>query len=114
MNLYTSQFKLYGSSPHAVSIARRSPKWFDGRKYLSLAPSGILIGAFASGDIDEYDFAVWYDAEVLYRMTTRRITNNLKDGDILLCYEDADQFCHRHLVREWLNKNGIETEELRG
>ena len=35
-----------------------------------------------------------------------------KDIDIaLLCYEKPDDFCHRHLVADWLNKNGYKCEE---
>lgn len=30
----------------------------------------------------------------------------------LLCYEKPDDFCHRHLVADWLRKNGYECEEL--
>ena len=29
----------------------------------------------------------------------------------LICYEKPTDFCHRHLVADWLNKNGIECEE---
>jgi uncharacterized protein (DUF488 family) len=36
----------------------------------------------------------------------------LHDGDVLLCYEAPNQFCHRHLVAAWLRKHGITVEEL--
>lgn len=29
----------------------------------------------------------------------------------LICYEKPSDFCHRHLVADWLNKNGIPCEE---
>ena len=30
---------------------------------------------------------------------------------VLLCYEKPGDFCHRQLVAEWLNRNGISVEE---
>ena len=30
----------------------------------------------------------------------------------LVCYEKPSDFCHRHLVADWLNKNGYDCEEL--
>jgi SAM-dependent methyltransferase len=29
----------------------------------------------------------------------------------LICYEKPSDFCHRHLVADWLNENGIECKE---
>ena len=31
---------------------------------------------------------------------------------VLLCYEKADAFCHRHLVSDWLHSYNIDCEEL--
>ena len=41
---------------------------------------------------------------------------NSVDDDIgkeicLICYEKPSDFCHRHLVADWLNKNGFECKE---
>ena len=30
----------------------------------------------------------------------------------LVCYEKPSDFCHRHLVADWFNKNGIECKEF--
>jgi len=30
----------------------------------------------------------------------------------MLCYETPEKFCHRHLVAEWLTKNGITVKEV--
>lgn len=39
---------------------------------------------------------------------------NVGENDIaLICYEKPSDFCHRHLVAEWLNKNGFQCEEWR-
>ena len=37
-----------------------------------------------------------------------------KSTDIaLVCYEKPGDFCHRHLVAEWLNNNGCKCEEFK-
>jgi uncharacterized protein (DUF488 family) len=35
------------------------------------------------------------------------------ENAILLCYENADSFCHRQLVAKWLNDNGYFIEEYK-
>ena len=52
----------------------------------------------------------------LSRMDPEPIIDELKDaaGDrdiYLLCYEKPSDFCHRHIVAEWLKQNNIECEE---
>ena len=32
---------------------------------------------------------------------------------VLLCYEKPADFCHRHLVAQWLIQNGFECEEYK-
>lgn len=42
------------------------------------------------------------------------LTLNFDSEDIaLICYEKPSDFCHRHLVAEWLNQNGFKCEEWR-
>jgi len=37
---------------------------------------------------------------------------NINGKDIaLICYEKPSDFCHRHLVAEWLKQNGFQCEE---
>ena len=36
------------------------------------------------------------------------------DNSILLCYEDNNQFCHRHIVAAWLEITlGVEVKEVK-
>lgn len=32
---------------------------------------------------------------------------------VLLCYEKPTDFCHRHLVAQWLIENGFECKEYK-
>ena len=37
---------------------------------------------------------------------------NVGENDIaLICYEKPSDFCHRHLVADWFNKNGVYCKE---
>ena len=31
---------------------------------------------------------------------------------VLLCYEPAGEFCHRHVLSAWLRRQGVEIREL--
>ena len=47
-----------------------------------------------------------------HKNTTFKAINNDSNKDIcLMCYEKPSDFCHRHLVANWLNENGIECKE---
>ena len=35
------------------------------------------------------------------------------DNAVMLCYEKPGDFCHRHLIADWITKNtGITVEEV--
>lgn len=39
---------------------------------------------------------------------------NVGENDIVpICYKKPSDFCHRHLVADWLNQNGFKCEEWR-
>ena len=38
-------------------------------------------------------------------------TTNIIPHIALICYEKPTDFCHRHLVADWFNKNGIRCKE---
>ena len=49
------------------------------------------------------------NAESVYR-DLEKLSNG--DDCVLLCYEKSGDFCHRHLVANWLSDNlGIEVKE---
>jgi hypothetical protein len=108
--IYTSNFSRCGSDNRAVSIALKSPDWYKGREYKRLAPPYWLLEDYHKNkDIESYSF--YYYSDVLSRLNPCEIVNELGDDVILLCWESPSDFCHRHLVSEWLNKEldlGIE------
>ena len=100
--IYTSYFGSkkwnYGN---AVSIARYSPRWYQGHIYEPLFPTDRILKMYHTGMLTDKGYADMYYEQVLLHLNPNDIYNDL-DGKILLCYEKPDDFCHRHLVAQWL------------
>jgi len=114
--LFTSYFgkvKKLGSKYKYYSIARITPKWFDGERMEDLAPSYNLLNAYKRG-MDEITFSRKYLGEInqiLDMDVIRRIADS-KERIVLLCYERSEDFCHRHILAEFLRRRGISVREV--
>lgn len=121
--IYTSYFAKLKSLPDniiPISICGKAPDWYKGLQYKKLAP--------------KYDFFMkWkenHDNDYYIKCFNEQVLNTLKADDVvfeltdivyyikgtdmdiaLICYEKPSDFCHRHLVADWLNKNGFECKE---
>lgn len=129
--IYTSYFgnikKIKAKMPQLVlvSIAGKTPDWFDGKKLPELAPKYDWWKEWkdkycdANGISTEKGYTFYtqmYYETVLSETDPESIATKLKtiaDGkDVcLLCYETPENFCHRQLVAEWLNNAGIACTE---
>ena len=118
MKIYTSYFgnlKALGKAGiMPVSIARYSPKWFDGPRYTVVAPTSYML----SGACSHEEYLVRYD-EILKRLDASSVVASI-DGigrgrDVALCcYEKPGDFCHRHLTARWLSENtGVDVWEVK-
>ena len=115
MKIYTSYFGNYQNfgDKKPVSIALYSPTNFKGIRYIALAPTKEIL-EFKNNE-DGYTKLF---KKKLYKMTASSVYAQLKlfsenKDVVLLCYEKPPQFCHRHLVAEWLEKElNIEVKEL--
>lgn len=107
-----------------IAICGGIPKWYKGLWYKKLAPKWSFFnewknGTEYKGDNDYY--ICHFNNEVLDKLSVLQVIEDLqkiantKDTDkiILLCYEKPGDFCHRHLVADWLTKNGLKTIELK-
>lgn len=118
--IFTSYFaKLREILPNFVPIAicRYPPKWYRGLIYKELAPSSNLLNTWNGGGITAEDYIRIYETEVLNHLNPHTVVSELTkmaDGHdiVLLCYEKTGDFCHRHLVADWLNSAGYECEEM--
>jgi uncharacterized protein YeaO (DUF488 family) len=58
-----------------------------------------------------------FNDEVLANLSPHQVVSDFhylsKGKDVvMLCYEKSDDFCHRHLVAEWLTNAGYPVEEM--
>ncbi|MDD2904187.1 MAG: hypothetical protein PHU44_17305 [Syntrophales bacterium] len=106
--MHTSNFwRFYRSEDlRLVSIALKTPEWFQGRRYPALAPTRKML------KMCEVKYREAYQ-KILERLDPRQVYEDLGPDAILLCWEQPGEFCHRRLVAEWLEKHlGVEVPEL--
>lgn len=103
-----------------ISISKDSGKdaGFIGKAMLELAPKENFFRTWRNnrGVISEEENTRYYIQEyykqVLSKVDIEELLKNEKDP-ILLCYEDSSDFCHRHVVAEFIKmKYGIEVPEI--
>lgn len=110
--MHTSYFSKSSKYPCAVSIARRSPDSYTGRRYSLLAPDKWFFLEYKDKH-DQNLFTERYYREVLGKLDPVAVAEELGSNAVLLCWEKSDVFCHRHLVAEWLRSGaGIIIDEL--
>lgn len=90
-----------------VSIARVTPQGlYNVPCLVELAPSYSLIQAIKTGAITEEEYTEAYK-RMLSKLDKQEILSKLSEfGDsnklVLCCYEKPEDFCHRHIVADWL------------
>jgi hypothetical protein len=105
--IQTSYFGRAAALPNAVAISQGIPKWYNGARYKSLAPSWDTIHLK-----DPELYKKRYYQEVLSKLDPERVAADL-EGCILLCHEKDSTFCHRRIVAEWLEAAlGIKVPEM--
>ena len=115
MMIYTSYFGNWRNFPEgsvAISITQFPPKTWKGLELRSLAPSEQTLRQFKNKEIDETIFAYQYltglnkDSNLKERVRALLMHLNQEHGNVVLCcYETANDFCHRHLLADWLDLN---------
>ena len=123
--------KKYKDQIYSISGDRGRAVDYKGKCYPALAPKRDFWEVWHSniGKISERENAKYYIdkyyEEVLSKLDVNKVYKEL-DESILLCYEDARAFCHRHIVAAWFElmlgvrvpevkiKNGSLVEAPRG
>lgn len=113
MTFYTSYFARSCNHPNALSISCSVPKWYNGRQNKLVAPSWELVNGIKSGTITREEYTKTYLAK-LNRLGIDKVISTLQDGDVLLCWEASGDFCHRHILAEWLRQYGHTVTEIGG
>lgn len=119
MKIYTSYYAKSKKIPAdivRISIAAKAPQYYDGIEYKKVSPKyGFFMKWKENHDNDFY--VEHFYSEVLGILNPKTVyqdLENLSGGKdcVLLCYEKSTDFCHRHLVADWLNKQlNLEIEE---
>lgn len=119
--IYTSYFAKLKSLPDniiPISICGKAPDWYKGLQYKKLAPKHNFFMEWKKTHDNNY-YIKCFKEQVTDKLDILEVIRNLIDiSDIntdknicLLCYEKPSDFCHRHLVAQWLNDNGFECAE---
>lgn len=120
--IYTSYFAELKNLPSnivPIAICGGDPDWYTGLKYRKLAPKYKFFMEWKQNKDNDF-YIEHFNNEVLINLVPEEVEKQLydllpadkKDCDIaLICYEKPNEFCHRHLVADWFNENGIPCEE---
>lgn len=95
-----------------VGIALYKPKWFAGETYGPLCPTPVI---FQIEDKGVYERAYYEHLLELDADTVVAELMEISGGKplVLMCYERPGDFCHRQIVRDWLQSCGHDVEEFR-
>lgn len=119
--IYTSYFaKLKSLPPNIIliSICGKAPNWYTGFQYKKLAPKYDFFMKWKDNHDNDY-YIKCFNEQVLDKLNAAevvldfsRILLSIGKSDVcLICYEKPNEFCHRHLVADWLNREGFECRE---
>ena len=120
--IYTTYFSNLINLPDNVipiSICGKPPYWWRGREYKKLAPKYEFFKVWKQTHDNDY-YVEQFNKQVLNNLNSAQVVNELfqmvpNDYTVaLVCYEKPNQFCHRHLVADWLRSAGYEVSEYRG
>lgn len=100
-----------------VCVAGYAPKFFfdvDGARFMpDLAPRKDWFWEWKNKHLSNDWYIEKYNETVLSKLNPNKVIEDLGDNAVMLCYEKPGDFCHRHLIADWISKNtGITVEEV--
>ena len=113
-NWKTNLFKTY-----AISGNRGKDANYQGNSYPKLAPKlsfwkqwHINIGKISEEENNRY-YVKEYWKQVLSKLDPQEVYDEL-DHSTLLCYENNNEFCHRHIVAAWFEIHlGVKVNDVK-
>lgn len=135
--IYTTYFDQLGNLPTnivPVSIARKPPIWYNGLDYKKLAPTEEILTQWKKSMRDQNaqrEYINKFMPVVLKPLSVKKVLSELENllpeeiraqmdnpfytdqtwNIALVCYEQPGEFCHRHLVSQWLAERGVPCPE---
>lgn len=117
--VYTTNFKLLSVLPQEVvpiAICLHPPKWYKGLHYTKLAPSKNLFLGYKNRSISLSEFGDRfrkYLDSIVFLDVVSELFDIAKTTEIaLVCYENEEVFCHRHIVSEWFREHYFPCKEF--
>ena len=109
--VYISKNKIYTSyfaracrmipDRRLVSVSLSTPKEFGGAFARELNPTPMMIHNIKNNIITPEEYEEAYRSEILSKLSPYVIANKYM-GKVLCCWEKPEQFCHRHIILNWL------------
>jgi hypothetical protein len=121
---YFAQIKKLPSDIIPISICGKAPDWYTGLQYKKLAPKYDFFMEWKKNHNNNY-YIEHFQKEVLDTLQPTQVVTDLlmmvhnfkglnyAPEIALICYEKPEDFCHRHLVANWLIDSGYDVKELR-
>ena len=116
---FTSYFANFGKIPIGVipvAICGKAPDWWRKLQYKKLAPSWSIWSEWKYDHHNNDIYTARFNNEILANLDVNIVMRQLlelTEGKpfCLMCYEKPGDFCHRHLVADWMKSAGINIEE---
>ena len=122
---YFAKLRHLPSNIFPISICAKAPDWYKGEQYKKLSPPYELLMSWKKNHDEDY-YVSQFKSDVLDKLTPSLVLTDLElklPPDIrdslddyvimnknyhiaLVCYEKPEDFCHRHLVADWLRSYG--------
>lgn len=106
---YLKKYAQMGYLP--ISVAQYNPKWYLGYSEKILAPSSKLLYDYKNNRITSEEFRAEYikyiktaQFESIFDRWQKSVEEEDLKGVVLLCFEKPDNFCHRQILRDYLNE----------
>lgn len=118
--IYTSYFanvKYLPQNLWPISIAGRAPDGWLGAEYKRLAPKWEFFKVWKENHDNEY-YICEFNSQVLSKLHIPSVVQEILRmtpkgmSPCLICYEKPGDFCHRHLVADWLESGGYIVKEV--
>lgn len=126
---YFAKIKKFPENVIPIAICAKVPDWYIGLRYSKLAPKYDALMKYKDNH-NEADYVECFNDTTLKCLNPLWVLADLRilleqdsaddlvpfweNPDIhvaLICYEKPSDFCHRHLVAEWLRNYGVECKE---
>ena len=116
---YTSYFANIKNLPPdvvPVAICGKSPEGYKGLQYKKLAPTWQIYRDWKYDHHNNETYTHQFQSQILHGhdpIVIEQELLQLTGGKpfCLICYEKPGDFCHRHIVAEWMKESGINIQE---